>query len=131
MKSLLQIFIVIFFSVSLQAQQRNISGTVTSKSDGLPLPGVNVIVKGTSTGTQTNFDGNYTILATEGDNLSFSMIGMITTDVVIGKNSIVNVVLSEDSVALDEIVVTAYGSTIKQSSTSSVSTVRAESSNKR
>ena len=74
----------------------NISGTVLDKS-GLPLPGVNVIVKGTSTGTQTDFDGNYSINAVEGADLVFSFVGMQTLETTIGNSSIVNISMQEDS----------------------------------
>ena len=103
----------------------NISGTVLDKS-GLPLPGVNVIVKGTSTGTQTDFDGNYSINAVEGADLVFSFVGMQTLETTIGNSSIVNISMQEDSAQLDEVVVVGYGTEKKQSLTGSVITIKSE-----
>ena len=88
--------------------QIQISGTVTDSS-GIPLPGVNILVDGTITGTQTDFDGNFNIEANDGDVLIFSFLGMKTTKVTIGTSTEVNVTLEEDTAALDEVVVTALG----------------------
>jgi len=103
----------------------NISGAVVDGS-GLPLPGVNVIVKGTVTGTQTDFDGNYSINATNGADLVFSFVGMQTLETTIGNSSIVNISMQEDLAQLDEVVVVAYGVQRKQSITGSVSVVKSE-----
>lgn len=86
----------------------NISGIITDDS-GLPLPGVNVIVKGTSTGTQTDFDGFYSINAPVGSQLVFSYIGFSNTAASITKSGTYNLALEEDSAHLDEVVVTAMG----------------------
>lgn len=91
------------------AQEQSISGTVTDAS-GLPIPGVNVIIKGTSTGTQTDFDGKYSINANQGDVLTFSYVGLTTKEVTVGTSSTINVTLQESAEALDEVVVTAFGS---------------------
>jgi len=105
----------IFFSFLLLtaqvtfAQEKEIKGTVTSKADGIPLPGVNVIVQGTSTGAQTDFDGNYSLTASVGDILSFSYIGMTTIEITVGDSNTINVQFEEDATALDEVVVTALG----------------------
>ncbi len=91
----------------------NISGIVTD-SDGLPLPGVNVIVKGTTIGTQTDFDGHYSINAPVGSELVFSYIGQKEEVVSVSKSSSVNVALTEDAQALEEVVVTALGIQLKK-----------------
>lgn len=110
------------------AQEKTITGTVTSKAEGLPLPGVNVIVKGTSRGVQTDFDGNYTIKASEGETLVFSFISMKSTEMLVSSSSTINVAMAEDVAALDEIVVTGYrGATNATKVTSAVATVDAES----
>ncbi|WP_412987109.1 TonB-dependent receptor domain-containing protein [Pontimicrobium sp. IMCC45349] len=104
------LFSFLFFSVhNAFAQQKEIKGTVTSKADGIPLPGVNVLVEGTTNGTQTDFDGNYTLTASVGDVLTFSFIGMTTTQVTVGDSNVINVQLEEDAEQLGEIVVTALG----------------------
>ena len=96
-----------------------IYGTVYA-SDGLPLPGVSIIVKGTTEGVVSDFDGNYTIKATKGDKITFSYIGMNTSEVIIDKNNIISIFLSENGESLDEVVVTGYGSDKRKSVTSAV-----------
>jgi Ca-activated chloride channel family protein len=109
MKALLQLFAIVFFTIQLNAQQINISGVVLDNS-GMPLPGVNIIEKGTSNGTQSNFDGKYTITAKTGGTLAFSYVGFTTFEKKIKKNiSILNVTLKQDAAQLDEVVVTGYG----------------------
>jgi len=90
------------------AQEKTISGVVSDGS-GLPLPGATVLVKGTSSGTSTDFDGKYSIKATPGGTLVFSFVGYTTKEVVIGTSSSVNVTMAEDAATLDEVVVTALG----------------------
>lgn len=92
-------------SVEVQIQ---VSGTVTD-TDGVPLPGVNILVQGTENGTQTDFDGNYAINANEGDVLFFSYLGMQNRMITVASDTTINVVLEEDAAALDEVVVTALG----------------------
>ncbi|UOB16375.1 SusC/RagA family TonB-linked outer membrane protein [Abyssalbus ytuae] len=107
------------------AQDKTISGNVTDQ-DGLPLPGANVVVKGSTVGTQTDFDGNYSIEASVGQTLIFSFIGQQTAEKVVGSSSIINIQLVEDAEALEEVVVTGYGNRSRDLSTSSVSTVSTE-----
>lgn len=123
MKHVLHIAFVLLTVLQISAQKLTISGIVSSSSDGLPLPGVNVIIKGTTTGVQTNFDGLYTISAKTGDILNFTYLGMKSKDVTVGKNTTINVVLEEDSMALSEVVVMGYGSTTKKSVTGSSSKI--------
>ncbi|WP_317172464.1 carboxypeptidase-like regulatory domain-containing protein [Gelidibacter maritimus] len=107
------------------AQEKTVSGTVTSVSDGLPIPGVNVIVKGTTRGVQTDFDGNYSIRASVGEVLAFSYVGMQTAEAVVGASNTINMGLSIDG-ALDEVVVVAFGTTTKEAFTGSASVIKAE-----
>lgn len=90
------------------AQDKTISGTVTD-SDGLPLPGVNIVVEGTSNGTQTDFDGNYSITASAGQSLLFTYIGQRDVKRTVGAGTTMNVQMEEDAQALEEVVVTAQG----------------------
>ncbi|WP_299313988.1 SusC/RagA family TonB-linked outer membrane protein [uncultured Aquimarina sp.] len=90
------------------AQEKTISGNVTDNS-GLPLPGVNIVVKGTSKGTQSDFDGNYTIEVNRGAVLSFSYLGFTTKEVAVGDGDSINIQLAEDAATLEEVVVTAQG----------------------
>ncbi len=111
------------------AQERTVTGTVVDDT-GLPLPGVNIIIKGTTTGTQTDFDGNYSIQASSTDALVFSFIGFTRQEVVVGNQTSVNVTLAVDAASLDEVVVTAFG--IERSEKSlgyGVSTIKSEELN--
>ena len=89
------------------AQEKTISGMVTDDT-GLPLPGVNIIIKGTSTGTQSDFDGNYTIDAAVGQTLVYSYVGFETQEIAVGASNRIDVTMQAGSV-LDEVVVTALG----------------------
>jgi len=105
-----KILILLFFFISITsvlAQEKTISGTITDDSG--PLPGVSVIIKGTTTGTETDFDGNYSIKANIDDVLQFRFVGMITQEVVVGNSDTINVLLKTDENILDEVVVTAFG----------------------
>ena len=91
------------------AQEKTISGTVSDNS-GLPLPGVNIIVKGTSNGTQSDFDGNYTVNANVGQSLVFSYVGFNSVErAVTAATSNISLQLTEDAAVLEEVVVTALG----------------------
>ena len=90
------------------AQEKTISGTVSDGS-GLPLPGATVLVKGTSSGTSSDFDGNYSIKANQGSTLVFSFVGYTTKEVSVGASNTINVTLQEDAESLEEVVVTAFG----------------------
>lgn len=89
-----------------QAQEKSISGTVTDHNS-LPLPGVNIIVKGTAKGTLTDFDGHYAINAEKGQTLVFSYVGQETAEVVVSDANTIDVQLNESAQALQEVVVTA------------------------
>jgi TonB-linked SusC/RagA family outer membrane protein len=90
------------------AQQQSVTGNVADE-DGLPLPGVNIIIKGTSTGVQSDFDGNYAIQAAQGDVLVFSFIGLKKAEYPVGTAAVINVTLEADAAQLSEVVVTALG----------------------
>lgn len=90
------------------AQEKTVTGTVTDQ-DGVPLPGVNIIVKGTTNGTQSDFDGNYLIGVSTGDVLVFSYLGQKTMERNVGAESVINVQMQEDASQLEEVVVTAQG----------------------
>ncbi|MBQ0733662.1 SusC/RagA family TonB-linked outer membrane protein [Aquimarina celericrescens] len=107
------------------AQVKTVSGTVTDDK-GLPLPGVNVVIQNSSTGTQTDFDGNYTIQANRGAVLSFSYVGFETKTAVVGDNDTVNVQLVASASELEEVVVTAYGVGRRSTVTAAISTVANE-----
>jgi len=100
--------LLVFFVQFSFAQEKTISGTVSDES-GLPIPGVNIVVKGTTNGTQTDFDGKYTMKANQGDVLVFSYVGLKTQDITVGIPSTVDVTMIEDAESLDEVIVTAVG----------------------
>ncbi|WP_372745176.1 SusC/RagA family TonB-linked outer membrane protein [Lutibacter sp.] len=115
------------FALNLSAQERTISGKVTSTDDPLGLPGVNIIIKGTTKGVSTDMDGAYTINVPNNNAvLVFKYIGFLTKEVTVGTNKTIDVVLSADVSNLDEVVVVGYGSQKKSDITGSVSSVKSE-----
>ena len=98
---------LMFFALTLSAYAQQITGTV-SDENGVPLPGATVLVQGTSNGVSTDFDGNYSISASQGDTLVFSFVGYASQSVVVGSSTTLNVSLEPDN-TLDEVVVTALG----------------------
>ncbi|SDX11188.1 TonB-linked outer membrane protein, SusC/RagA family [Lutibacter oricola] len=102
----LTLLLVLFVQISF-AQEKTVTGKVADASG--PLPGVTVVVKGTNTGTQSDFDGNYSIKAKPGAVLQFSFIGMTTVEKTVGASNKIDVTMIESAEALDEVVVTALG----------------------
>jgi len=120
------LLVFILFGLALNAQQ-TVTGTVVSEPDGRPLPGANILVKGTATGATTDFDGNYTIEVQDSSAiLTFSYIGFTPQEVVVGDKAVINITLIEDSSQLSEIVVVGYGARRKSDVTGSVSSVKAD-----
>ena len=105
MKSLklISLAIAMLFCAVINAQEKTITGIVSDKSG--PLPGANVVVKGTTRSTQTDFDGKYSIKAKIGEVLVFSFVGFSDSKVTVGKSNIINVVLNNDNLKLEEVVV--------------------------
>jgi len=120
---------ILFLVPAFMFAQTNVSGIVTEQSTSLPLPGVNVIIKGANTGTSTDFDGNYQISVNNGDVLVFSYIGFVTQEITYLGQSPINVQLAEDATQLNEIVVTGYGSVRKEDLTGSADLIKAEDFN--
>jgi len=102
---------VVFVGINLlQAQTVQISGTVTSAEDGMPIPGASVQVKGTTIGVATDADGNYVLAVPQNaTTLTYAFLGFKTQEVAIAGRTVINVVLESDMLALDEVVVTALG----------------------
>ncbi|MFD1613553.1 SusC/RagA family TonB-linked outer membrane protein [Gelatiniphilus marinus] len=116
------IFIMLFSLPILSfGQEKTITGTVVSAGDNMPLLGATVIVKGTTTGASTDFDGAYTITANTGDVLVFSYIGYAAKEVTVANETVINVSLTEDTAMLDEVVITGYGKQTRATLTTSVS----------
>jgi len=108
-----------------EIQSNEISGKVTDNS-GIPLPGVNVVIAGTNVGTETGFDGNYTIKATKGEVLKFSYVGMKAKTITVGTESTINILLEDDAASLDEVIVVGYGVQKKVNLTGAVNVVKSE-----
>ena len=118
--------ILLLFQIGVMAQERSISGNVTGE-DGAAIPGVTVLVKGTTNGTVTNVDGNYT-LSKVPDNatLVFSFVGLKTQEIPVGNQSTINVTMTVDAIGLDEVVAIGYGTAKKSDLTGAVASVNAE-----
>ncbi len=109
-KVLKLLFLIGIFSLQTMYAQTTVSGKITDSADGQPLPGVNVIVKGTSIGVSSDFDGNYSIeLSDSNVVLVFSFIGYADKEVSVNGKSVINVALEQSAESLDEVVVTALG----------------------
>jgi len=126
------LFLILLFGTStwLLAQTRMISGVITSADDGLPLPGVSVVIEGTTQGTITNIDGEYMLEAEPGANLIFSSVGFEQQIILVDNQTQINVVMPVAVSSLDEVVVIGYGSIPVRDLTSAISTIRSEDINK-
>ncbi|MEL6276630.1 MAG: SusC/RagA family TonB-linked outer membrane protein, partial [Bacteroidota bacterium] len=118
---LLPLIVLILGSTLLRAQDRTITGTVTS--EGTPLIGVSILKKGTTSGTTSDLEGNFSISGNSEDVLIFSYLGYSDQEITVGNSSVVNVELSSDATNLDEVVVVGYGYQKKSDLTGAVSTV--------
>lgn len=114
---------------SLALAQSTISGTVSESENGFPLPGVNVIISGSSSGTTTDFYGKYQLTANNGDVLVFSYVGYTSQEVIFAGQAVLDVQLSEDASALDEIVLIGYGGVKKEDLTGAVDLITAKDFN--
>lgn len=131
MNKKIPLFIALLFGAIqlIVAQTSQVKGTVSDEEGS--LPGVSVLVKGTLQGTETDFDGNYNLNVKKGDVLVFSFVGYKTVEIPVNNRSEINVLMSEESDILDEIVVVAYSTVKKSSYTGSVSKIKAEEINER
>jgi TonB-linked SusC/RagA family outer membrane protein len=128
MKGIITLFLfiscVLFSPVISRAQELQVSGKVTSKSDGLPLPGVTVTVQGTTTGTSTGIEGTFTIMVPKaGSVLEFRQLGMVTQTYTVTNKNAINIILAESNSTLDEVVVVGYGTQKKSVVTGAISNV--------
>jgi TonB-linked SusC/RagA family outer membrane protein len=123
---ILMVLLTVLCSATMGYAQAKVEGTVVDES-GIPLPGVTVVLKGTTKGAVTNLDGYYTIPeVSENDVLVFSFVGMTTKEVVVGSQSTVNVTLTFDAIGIDEVVAIGYGTQRKGDVTSAVVSVKSE-----
>ncbi|WP_271855101.1 SusC/RagA family TonB-linked outer membrane protein [Patiriisocius marinus] len=127
LKTKLTLIMMLFSSIVIIAQENyTLSGTVVSAADQMSIPGANVIVKGTSTGAITDFDGNFSVSVKSGDVLSVSYVGFLTQEVKITNQTTLNVSLKQDENTLDEVLVVGYGTQRKSHVTGSVAKVVGE-----
>ena len=127
MKHLVFIFAFLLVGLFSFSQNITVSGVVTDSDSGEPLPGVNILIKNTSKGVSTDFDGNYTITdVPQNATLVFSYLGYTTQEIIVA-GSTLNVVLSSDTEALSEVVVIGYGTQTVSKVSGSISTVQSES----
>ncbi|GAB1308903.1 TonB-dependent receptor [Urechidicola sp. KH5] len=124
MKKTFLLYIFLLASV-ISFAQTTVSGVVTDDTN-MPIPGVSVLIKNTTQGTTTDFDGKYSINVNSEDILTFSMIGMVTQSITVGDQTEINVSLKPDVAQLDEVVVVGYGSVAKKDLTGAVGTVKTE-----
>ncbi|MGM0620811.1 MAG: SusC/RagA family TonB-linked outer membrane protein [Bacteroidota bacterium] len=114
------------FTLGVNAQQKTIQGNITDDT-GAPLPGVTVVIKGTTQGTITDFDGNYMLDVPEDANvLVFSYIGMLKQEIEIGDQTTIDVSMQPDVIGVDEVVVVGYGTRMKEELTGAVSSISEE-----
>lgn len=128
LKKALLLFIS-FLSVAAFAQDKNLKGKVSDESN-LPIPGVTVVVKGTTVGTVTDADGNYFINVANGQEIVFSLIGMITQTVTYTNQSTLDITLADDQKLLEEVVVIGYQTIRKKDLTGAVSVINTENTSK-
>lgn len=126
MKTKIILLLLFLLSISGFAQNITVSGVVTSSDDNMPIPGVNVIIKGTTRGVSTDFDGNYSIQTAKGETLEFSSIGFKTKSITIESQNLINIVLEIDVESLDEVVLVGYGTQRKADLTGSIVTIKSQ-----
>lgn len=123
------LFLLVLFPVTIYAQS-TVSGTVTDAENGMPLPGVNILVSGTQNGTMTDFDGKYTLSnITTNDTLIYSYLGFVTQKIPYSGQESLEVALAHQTSSLQEIVLIGYGSTNKQDATGAVDQISTEDFN--
>jgi TonB-linked SusC/RagA family outer membrane protein len=126
MKKLLLSLLLLLGGLSAWAQDRQVTGRIVSDADGTPLPGVNVVVKGTTRGTTTNAEGRYNLSVPDGATLTISSIGYVAQDIQVGNQSTIDLKLVSNAADLSEIVVVGYGTQKKSQLTGAISSVGAK-----
>ncbi|MDW5288000.1 TonB-dependent receptor [Formosa sp. PL04] len=131
MKTILNsLLLALFFAPFMLLAQNTVTGNVSDNTSNLPIPGVNIIIKGTSTGTATDFDGNFSLTVNSGEVIEFSFIGYKSQNIPFTGQTTLNIKLTEDAALLDEIVVIGYGSVKKEDVTGAADLVTNKDFNK-
>ena len=123
MNRIIALFFIYLGIISTGYSQVAVTGTVTSSEDGEPLPGVNIVIKGTSTGTVTDFNGNYSIETPPDAVLRFTFLGYVPQEVNVNNRTRIDVIMESDVTQLQEIIVVGYGTQKREDVTSSISTI--------
>ncbi|MCT4603626.1 MAG: TonB-dependent receptor [Marinifilum sp.] len=126
MKKTVLFLLLTFFSWQMFAQENVVTGVVKAAEDGSPVPFASVVVKGTTTGTSTDFDGKYSLQVPENAILVFSMIGFASQEIPVENQSVINVILDVETTGLDEVVVVGYGTQKKRDVTGAVTVLGAK-----
>jgi len=129
-KRLFMLTFGIMMSLVVLGQQVKVSGTVTDAADRSTLPGVYVVIKGTTTGTITGINGEYSLMAKPGDILVFTFTGYLPQEITLGDQTVINVALHTNVQALEEVVVIGYGTVKKSDATGSVAAISSKDFNK-
>ncbi len=130
LKQVLLLLVAVIFSSSIYAQEKTVTGKVTSSTDGIGLPIVNVVIKGTDKGVSSDFDGNFSIQASSSDVLVFKFLGFKEQEIAVGNQTYIEAQLVEDVSNLEEVVVVGYGTKKKSDLTGSVSVVDVDDAKK-
>jgi len=127
MRQIFLSILALFFVAFSGAQNIDINGSVVDSESGIPVPGVNILVKNTSKGTATDFDGNFTLTNVDvGETIIFSYVGYVTQEIIVSNNQKLMISLAPDLSTLDEVVVVGYGTQKKSVVTGAISSVKAE-----
>lgn len=126
MKKAVLALLILMYSFAVFAQGIQVKGVVTSADDGQPIPGVSVVVKGTTLGMITDINGSYSLNAQGNATLVFSFVGMKTQEVPVNMKTVINVVLATEQTDIDEVVVVGYGTQKKSLVTGAISKVNSE-----
>jgi len=130
LRKLLLMLVMVFSFTMIQAQEKVITGTVTDANDSMGIPGVSVVVKGTTIGTTTDIDGHYTLSVDASATIIYSFVGYRPQEIAVGNQSQINVILSIETENLSEVVVIGYGQVKKSDATGSVTAVGEDDFNK-
>lgn len=126
MKKAFLALLILVSSLATFAQGLQVKGVVTSADDGQPIPGVSVVVKGTTTGMITDLNGSYSLNTPENSTLVFSFVGMKTQEIQVSGRTTINIVLAPEQTDIDEVVVVGYGTQKKSLVTGAISKVSSD-----
>ncbi|MBL4561663.1 MAG: TonB-dependent receptor [Labilibaculum sp.] len=130
LRKLLLMLVMVFSFTIIHAQEKVVTGLVTDANDGMGIPGVSVVVKGTTIGTTTDIDGNYTISVDANATIIYSFVGYRPQEILVGSQPQINVILSIETENLSEVVVIGYGTVKKEDKTGSITSVSSKDFNK-